>query len=34
MEVSHKRTLREIAEEIEADWLIGNNQGSRKALIA
>jgi hypothetical protein len=31
MEVSHKRTLREITEEIE---LIGNNQGSRKALIA
>src|SRR5664279_691840 len=28
MEVSHKRTLREIAEEIEADWLIGNIQKS------
>jgi hypothetical protein len=32
MEVSNQRTLREIAGEIEADWLIIDNQGARTAL--
>jgi hypothetical protein len=32
MEVSNQRTLREIAREIEANWLNINNQGAKKAL--
>jgi hypothetical protein len=30
--MSAQRTLREIAREIEADWLVINNQAARKAL--
>jgi hypothetical protein len=32
MEGSDKRTLREITDEIEADWVVIKNRGARKAF--